>query len=361
MLLLITGILFSQNKKNYTLKIKDQFMRSHKTDDIFFIIVIVLIWFLLCFKAEEIGNDTKTYHYMYEIAQEYIDNGLSWNWMSQPLYYLLFSFLNRLGLSFKLAQLLIYTFSVSAIVCFWRKYSSNNTVALYLWVCMEALWFYMSGLRQMISISLGLFYFDAIKEKKKAKAIIALTAAILIHKTAIILVPYIVFLFWNPPKRTIDRLFIWGFFVSILIPSSFISILSTWLGFDSYTSLIGQSSNIFLILIFVFMGMFIFYTIRKIDTFSPSESLLYILFSSCVLLMCLSGKFYLISREAFYFMAPLCVFFSNVTQKIGFGKSRYFVLLIYTCFFLYYLFSLQSNTLNVAPYHFFWEVGEVWQ
>lgn len=109
------------------------------------------------------------------------------------------------------------------------------------------------------------------------------------------------------------------------------------------------------------MAAFLVYITARQPFKTRKEELMTVLFFVCVFLMCASKKFYLISREAYYFKIPLCIAFSNACKKISNKKNTVFLVLIYLCFAGYYFNSLQSNVLNVIPYHFFWSVGEVWK
>lgn len=355
------ALLVSQKEKRICVNLTRGRLVSSTNRDLLFFGILMLVWTLLVFKSESVGNDTFMYRNVYEVAQGYLDEGLIWSWKTQPLYYLIFAVMHSIGLSFKTAQLLIYTFSIATIAYFWEKYAEDKVAALYLWVCMESLWFYMSGLRQMISISFGTLYFDAIIEGKKTKSIVFLVAAILIHKSALILLPLLILLLYSPTRKQLYTIGSVACLLILLIPNTIILKIANMLSFEVYGEFVGQSSNILLILIYVFMAAFLVYITARQPFKTRKEELMTVLFFVCVFLMCASKKFYLISREAYYFKIPLCIAFSNACKKISNKKNTVFLVLIYLCFAGYYFNSLQSNVLNVIPYHFFWSVGEVWK
>lgn len=357
---LFAGIWIGKKPKKVNLTIAKKAAISITYSDLVFGIELALIWGLLCFKSESVGIDTSMYRHVYEVSHGYIDEGLIWNWKMQPLYYFLFGTLSGLKLGFRTAQLLIYTFSVWTISFFCKKYAKEKELALYLWVCMESLWFYMSGIRQMISVSVGLLCFDAIIEKKKAKAILLATVSVLFHKSAVIIFLALVLLFYIPSKNMLYMVGTAACMAILVLPNSAVLWLANFLDFGVYGESVGQSSNFLLILIYIVMCVFFMCFSMKASYSSYEDGVLAALFFLCVLIMCASGKFFLISREAYYFTLPLCVTFSNVCERIRSRKHLFLIILICTCFAIYYFKSLQSNVLNVVPYHFFWNVGEAW-
>ena len=143
-----------------------------------------------------------------------------------------------IGNSDKLFFLVIASFQLFCIVYFFRKYSTDFLLCMFMFVAStDYLSWMFNGMRQFIAVSIVLFCFGLVLKKKYIPAICLILLASTIHGSALLMLP-IIFVIqgkaWN--KRTI--LMIAGVGAAILFMGQFTSILDTMLVETQYNDLI---------------------------------------------------------------------------------------------------------------------------
>ena len=359
---LMSSLVLVSFYKNKNFKIVS-FSREKKTlliDELLFDGALLMIWCLLCFKSIEVGTDTQNYQYMYSAAKEYVEAGLVWKWTNQPLYYLIFAFLEVTGMSFQTAMLCIYTVACMVIYFCIKKYSENKLLTVYLFVVCGGVAFYMSGVRQMMAMTLGFLAINYLQEKKLLRSLLLIIGSILIHKSAAILLLLLVLHFFIPTKNQliIALPLMWG--CAILLPKGFIQKLADLSGFISYEDVIGTSSNPLLILMYFCVGIYVLYIIYNSEWDSPRLRFLTVIFGFSIFLILFSSKFYMLSRVAYYFLLPQHIVIAQAVSRIDNKKNKFFVALIIMLFAVFYYVSLLDDATGVVPYEFFWEQGAGW-
>ena len=167
------------------------------------------------------------------------------------------------GNSDKVFFLVIATFQLFCIVYFFRKYSSDLLLSMFMFVAStDYLSWMFNGMRQFIAVSIILLSFGLVLKKKYVSAICVILLASTIHGSALLMLP-IIFVIqgkaWN--KRTI--LMIAGVGVAILFIGQFTSILDTMLAETQYSDLItneiwtnDNGTNIFRVLFYSIPAIF---------------------------------------------------------------------------------------------------------
>lgn len=363
--LLVTIVLFSLffMYKKRSASVNLSFNSKHfiiNMQGIVFAAVVLWMYLLLALKSIDVGVDTATYKYMYSEAKNYFVYGINWDLLSQPLYYLSFGIPELMGVPFKTTQAVIYLFCVLALYRFINAYSDNKLLPCFFFVAGELLWFYMSGLRQTISISIGLLAIQAAISRKPFVSIGFTIIAIMFHKSAVILFVVLIFQYWLP---TVKQLFIcWaaGCFLVLVVPQSFLEWGANLLGFSVYSEFFGMSTNPFLILTYFSVGAFIFFVAFSEKNITRERLSLLAMATVGVLLIILSSRFYLLSRLFYYFQIVIYVVLSNSICKLKAKHNFILGLIVIACFMFYFAFATQANTLQTVPYEFFWEAGEKW-
>lgn len=152
---------------------------------LFIIIGTSILAFILGMKGANVGNDTGNYIYFFERAAE------SSGWYD-PLYrfergYQIYS--KALSLIFNEYQVL---FIFSGIICMGGvgytiyKYSSNIAYSLFLLVGLRFYYFFLSGLRQSIAVSIVVFAFAMYRERKYIIFLILVLLATTFHNSAFV-------------------------------------------------------------------------------------------------------------------------------------------------------------------------------
>jgi len=145
-------------------------------------ITFVFIWGLTAFRSANIGNDTVTYLYYFDIfSSGGIDKSRTFELGYQFLNVFIGKFTNDPHIFIIIMATIMYVGTAGYIM----KYSKNCLVSLCLFFC-YFFTFYTSAYRQVIAMIIVLFAYQGIKENKYLKAIILIAFAFLFHSTAII-------------------------------------------------------------------------------------------------------------------------------------------------------------------------------
>lgn len=162
-----------------------------------------------------------------------------------------------IGNNDKMFFLIIAVFQLFCVVCFFRKYSTDFLLCMFMFVAStDYLSWMFNGMRQFIAVSIILLSFGLVLKKKYVPAICLILLASTIHGSALLMLP-IIFVIqgkaWN--KRTI--LMIAGVGVAILFIGQFTSILDTMLAETQYSDLVtneiwmnDDGTNIFRVLFY---------------------------------------------------------------------------------------------------------------
>ncbi len=110
------------------------------------------IFLVLALKGPSVGSDIYTYKVQYEIAA--LTPWNSWNYVYfEEGYLLLTKLFAKLGLPFQAFMVAVYAFSCYMLYRFIDKYSENSAFSLLIFLCYQFFVFYISGIRQMIAMS----------------------------------------------------------------------------------------------------------------------------------------------------------------------------------------------------------------
>ncbi len=162
-----------------------------------------------------------------------------------------------IGNNDKIFFLIIAVFQLFCVVYFFRKYSTDFLLCMFMFVAStDYLSWMFNGMRQFIAVGIILLSFGLVLEKKIVPAICLILLASTIHGSALLMLP-IIFVIqgkaWN--KRTV--LMIIGVGVAILFIGQFTSILDTMLAETQYSDMItneiwtnDNGTNIFRVLFY---------------------------------------------------------------------------------------------------------------
>lgn len=162
-----------------------------------------------------------------------------------------------IGNNDKLFFLVIASFQLFCVVYFFRKYSTDFILCMFMFVAStDYLSWMFNGMRQFIAVSIVLLSFGFVLKKKYVPAICLILLAATIHGSALLMLPVIFVIqgkAWN--KRTI--LMMAGVGVIILFIGQLTSILDTMLAETQYSDLItneiwtnDDGTNIFRVLFY---------------------------------------------------------------------------------------------------------------
>ena len=153
--------------------------------------LILMILILSCFAGLRTSyNDTDTYVEAFKIAptiSEYIDS--SPEFFSNPLFYLMQSFFRHIIMNnYHLFFFTIALFTISCILWFIRKHSSNFPFGILIFFCIGMILVPMSAMKQGMAIAILLLGVNQLLKKRILLFYVFLTIAVLFHAYAILFV-----------------------------------------------------------------------------------------------------------------------------------------------------------------------------
>jgi len=334
-----------------------------------FILFSALLCFLMAFKAESIGNDTYNYIYFFEYINE-IDS------LYDPFsrFEIGFQIYNKiLGYISNDVQIL---FVISSVICFscliysTKKLSLNWIYTLFLFVGLRFYYFFLSGLRQSIAVSIILVSYVMLKEEKKIKYFLLVLLASTFHFSALIfLVAWplrkLNFNRYNFLKIVTTTLILYIFFDNLLL--MFLSVLpayySHYLDSDAVAS--NNLANYIYTLINLTFLLFAYYSgyiekirskLNRLQGFDTSNIQLFFLLISTALSF-IATRASILDRFVQYFWIFSIFSISNILFSMHDQKSRagwYLIVSILVFAFNITLLIYRPMWTQIVPYRFFW-------
>lgn len=153
--------------------------------------IFVMILLLFAFFRYGIGADYFSYQFLYSRLNPSILGELSAGLDSQEIGFRLFgSLLKQLGFSYQMYLVVIASINIFFISKICKKHSNNPALSMLLYFCFYYLVWTFSGLRQGITIAIGVYYLlEYIKKNKPVKFLVIVIVLTFIHSSALVLLP----------------------------------------------------------------------------------------------------------------------------------------------------------------------------
>ena len=155
--------------------------RNNRIVTAFVLLTFLLFWFLTAFRSAQIGNDTTTYLYYFNIYSKGIDKLRTFEIGYQYLNY----FIGKLTADPHIFLVIIATIMYGGVVLYIQKYSKNTAISLCLFFCYFFSMF-TSIFRQGIAMVIVLYGYQLLKNEKKIPAALVFLLATTFHTTAIV-------------------------------------------------------------------------------------------------------------------------------------------------------------------------------
>lgn len=161
-----------------------------KKNRLFLLFAVILG--LLAFFRYGVGADYFSYQYLYERLRpsviDEIRNGLDNN---EILFRIIGSFLKSLGFTYQMYLVVFATVNLFFVYKICRQHSQNPMLSLFLYYAFFYFVWTFSGLRQGVTLVIGIYYLIQCLEKKKPVKLIVISLILsLIHMSAIILIAF---------------------------------------------------------------------------------------------------------------------------------------------------------------------------
>lgn len=327
------------------------------------------ICLVLALKKYTVGIDIVGYKEQYIIskAMPWLENDYVY---FEPGYIVFMKIFSKSGFDFQFFMIITYIFVCLALYFFIKKYSPNVTMSLIIFICYQFMVFYISGVRQMIAMSICLFAFMVLDREKGKKVVNVLLAVGLIllaytfHRSALIfflVIPFALIEF----KKIYFLIYIPIFLGSVFLRKYVLLIVDIFIGEVKGSGEITLNGNfLFLALLTVFslIGVLQYKTdSTKLPTVNEAvinKRFLYFVLNMTLLVVVLqvslSGSTILrgLTYLTLFLIPGIPVVLKSFERKIEILTTWVLLLLF---LYLFFTETLLPNQFNMCPYLFFWQ------
>ena len=339
--------------------IKGHFIDFEKKNRLALLFFFIFLTVLVGLRHELIGTDTINYVYYFESF-----GNESWSDLIEGFSEFGFFYFNKIIYTFT-NNVQVY-FIVTAVVTFamiyliYRKSCIDPSLTIVLYCVMSTFVMAFSGIRQMLAVGIGVVAYEFTRKKKLIPFILCVVLAMTFHVSAFMIAFMYPLYYARITKKwllVVVPLMAVTFVFNKQIFSSTVLILAQ---FTKYDGSIAQTGAYTMLILFVVFAVFSF--IIPDDSLLDSETIgLRNLLLLSVVLQMFAPLHTIAMRMNYYYI----IFIPLLIPKIIRARSKkwedvaVFARHIMVAFFAVYFFYnayMGSNSLDVFPYHFFWEV-----
>lgn len=219
---------------------------KRKISLLFFTLILLV---LACIRYG-VGTDFFAYEYLFRrLSESPIDEyqfGLD---DQEVLFRVMGSFIKSLGLTYQHYLMIIALINIYYLYKICRKYSKNPTLSLLVYFSFYYFVWTFSGLRQGLTLAIGIYYLlECLENKKNFKFLIIVSILTMIHSSSIVLILLYLVAKINIEKRQLIYLSLFSLLLAVLPVGALIAPLSSLPFMDRiipYTSAGFSLNNIF--------------------------------------------------------------------------------------------------------------------
>jgi len=320
---------------------------------LFFVIMTLLIML----RHESVGNDTKNYIYIFNRF-----SSSSWTKLTQQGLEIGYTYYCKIvSLVYREPQffLAVTAMVVSAMIFpTYKRLCIDASLTIVLFCTMSTFVLMFSGIRQMLAISIGFIAYEFTQKKRPIPFILTVMVAIAFHTSAFMLIFMYPLYHAKITKKWLLAV-VPGLVVVFIFNEQIFSVLNLVLErYTKYDGSIKQTGAYTMIILFAIFLAFAFVIPDESKLDEETVGLRNFLIFALVLQM-FAPLHMLAMRMNYYYiifipllMPKIIACRSNRWSQVAI-MSRY----IMVSFFLIYFFvqAFRGGSLNVFPYHFFWE------
>lgn len=351
LLLLFLLIVYIANPKALT--------RNGNTSIYRYLFVALILALLSALKASTIGNDSPEYIRIFETCSD--DEFGTTRYEIGYIYYN--KLLNIISSNPQILFIITSAFIFLCVARFIWKYSQMPWFSMMLFFLNGTFAFFMSALRQSMALSILLFAYEALINKKYLLFISICILASFFHLSALLFLVCLPLTFVKLNKISISVLIIVSFFSILLFESLLETALSYVTAYQRYVDGVyfegdtraASILQLILAIIFLLVG---FHSFGNKKTQDNINSKMVVMFFVAVYLYVLCLKVNLIDRFAIYFSFFTIIYIPNAINGFStYGKKRLLInglILFYSAYIMVAL-VYRPNWNTIYPYKFFWE------
>lgn len=313
----------------------------------------IQLYLIMALKNNTVGTDTKSYIDGFNLILN-----ISWHDVFDfKIKYLVFNFERGFIIISKLISFFTDNFtSYNAVIDilliiplykFIKKHSAMPFFSVILFTALGFLNFYLSGMRQAIAMSIVLFSYDYIVQRKFWKFSLLIVIASLFHESALFFFPA-----YFLSVLTITPLYYFVSFVIVfLLRAQIFSIVTHFIYSNKGIEDTGAYRLLGIVFLTFIAGMFSYKKIIK-----GNDKITYNLVGIAAALMIFNTVSNIGLRVANYYYLFMIIFIPNIIISTIKNKLlKYFAVFIFIAFTLTFYFSKEVNYLGGYPYTFFWQ------
>ncbi|UYG93834.1 EpsG family protein [Cytobacillus firmus] len=348
-------LIFLWGLVGFIIQTNNNLMKNRGKIHLFFGSVSLIL--IMGLRDETVGTDIISYKNEFENADYYLNNLLR----PTELGYSFFNnLINTIGFNFQMYLLIISIIIIGSISLLYYRYSKNVLMSFYLHFTIGLFAMSMSGIRQILAVSITIIAFIFLMKNKKLLFFLFTCLAYTFHNSAI---AFLITIFFKNIKITKKSGFIiFGIASLMFFMKGWLTIIVQYLTPDKYLKYLEISfdTNINPLVILVNMAIPLACLLLwpKSSEGKESNILSIIFILSCInfLISFLSVEIKYLSRISFYFMVYNTVLIPNVINNIK-SKEIKTIALIF-CIFLplvQFIMVTPGSSLGIDNYKFFWE------
>lgn len=345
------------------------FSKKEITNSRLFLAVLPL-FLIMALKSVSVGSDTISYYTRYVGAVDMLSAD---NTITEPGYNLISYFFHDIvRVPFWVYNTIVSLFICYVLALFLKHYSTNIYLSLFLYVTIGLFTISMSGLRQMLAISictipviLAKVYEEKGNKKHEYKfwrlliGILIVILAYTIHNSSIFFIPilFLMDLRLTKPQTIIIMIIVIS---AIAFRSLIIDIMGNFVldRYEKYDLEEGYRMNILALLVPIAIGLFCVFVSKPnkgAQTYSKSISLMFIFLSLQVLFNNLALNQNQIARLGYYFMNSYIILIPYVIKQIPENIRSVVTTAIILLSLVYFYLGTNEGTLRIDNYKFFWQ------
>lgn len=313
-----------------------------KNDKKYLIFIFLLLTFFLAFKSENVGVDAdsyrdifydisklsflKVYSYdRYEIGYKYLCKLISFIWNNYQFFLFIIAFIEMFGFYY-----------------FIKKYSKNYALSLFIFITFETYMLTFGVLRQAIALSISLFAFKYIDEKKILKFILTILIASLFHKTAAIFLLAYPLQYLKINKKS---MFLFTAFLTmvILFGKEIVLFIMKYIYMPSTPTFNGGHGYKMILLLYL-ICMFSYMYNTKLIYQDKKNNILLPMIMLGTLIQCLAPTYKNTGRLVIYFFPFIDIVIPNICEIIN-NKKLKLILIVIMIFSLSIFFFIRTENL----------------
>lgn len=333
-------------------------------------LVFIAIFLLCAFRASSVGRDIPGYEKIYNQSVNIAWDNYDYVYFESG-YIFLMKICLAVGMNFQWFLAVSYLIMLLPVYFFIKTYSDEKIVSAFVFVCYMFFEFYLTGLRQAISMSIALIGFMVLLSGKKWRVLYyigIIYLACLFHQGALICYLILPLLFIHN-IIVFSSVIVAGCGVSLLLRNFIFSTIKEFFGKETFNLDAGLYIGLNFLFLILLAALFLTANIfgekktygggdpgwKKI-TNDPDDLLLKLFLVSIMIALFFGSE--LSARSYMFYNMSIVILLPNALKKLS-GKIELVLFLGLIVFLMVFFIwnALSANNFDIVPYRFFWQAN----